>query len=507
MTSEQLPDSRGAFLTYAFLRYVPTRGEHESALPRNVMRKMLPTELTRSDSMFQRLRERLVLVLVAAGLFTISWDRLANVGLGPYNVKLPSVLFLLAASVALPSARTRIAVLAPRFSGALGVAMVLLIIWFVSLSLFATDRSAAFGQLAAIASGCVAPAFALLIVLTSSDRLRWACSWLVAGGYFAACFGIYQLVAYYAGWPQLVDYFGRGIDGGVGRIAAFNYEPAYFTNFLIIVIGARLVIAAQTCRLPSWGEFILFGFVLVLANVRALIVAVPVFAVTLLIASWRAHWRVVMRGAIVALIAVFVCGPISVAAMQAKLQSAEPSPLAQVSTPPPSPLPSASAPMPVPVGSTSLGRTSTSEAGMGAIFDPSERSSNAPRLARYSMALELIEEHPVAGVGPGNLGVHLEPKANRGAQQSAVANNIWLQAALDGGAIAVLLEAIVVALLIAFLFLRRYSATRPLTAALITVLGVGGMLTSNFFDTKIWIGIAIVIAAGALISSQRAIRK
>jgi hypothetical protein len=74
-----------------------------------------------------------------------------------------------------------------------------------------------------------------------------------------------------------------------------------------------------------------------------------------------------------------------------------------------------------------------------------------------------------------------------------VANDVWLQAMVDGGYL--LLAAQIGFFLVAALSLAR-AGTRQLMAGWLTVLLIEGALTSNFYDVKLWavLGLGIGMA-------------
>lgn len=438
---------------------------------------------------------RVGLVLVGLGLFSFSWERLLNVPVGPYNVKLPSIAFSLAVLVLLP----RLPALARRLRGVRVALAILaaLLVWLTVASLLAADVLAAVAQLIAIATNALAPAAALLLALDSLARVRWGAIWLVAGAYVAAVFGLYQLAAFYLHLPQGVVYTGEVLGStGFGRIAAFSYEPAYFADALVIAIGARILLALTGRGRIRWFEYLFLALVLELASVRALVLILPVLAVLLLL-RWRRTGGVVLRGVVAAAIVVgaFALGGQVVPAVMTALSPAGAAPDTSQQTPDAGPADTGT-----PNPSATVPDTAPQESNL---FDPNEVSSNSVRLDLYRSVIPVITQHLAFGVGPGNLGRTLHPDAPPADQQATIANNVWLQAAADGGVPAVLLEAaFLVAVLVQFLR-RRTALASPMFAAVLTVVGVGGMLTSYYFDMKVWVGLGLAWAMLLVLTAER----
>lgn len=410
----------------------------------------------------------------------MSWDRLANITVSSYNVKLPAILFTLAALTALASPR-RLADLRPsRLVRILAILTVVIVVVFVAASIAAARPASAFPQVAAVLTGAVLPAFAVVAAAAEGRAgVVWALRWFVAGAYFASAFGFYQLLAFYLRLPQFVTYTGVGVDGDVGRIAGFNYEPAYFADFIVLAVGAFVAIAYLRGTRPSLWAIGWYSAVLVLCNVRALVFLLPAFAILLLL-RWRRNRALLVRGVVAAVIVIaanlaVTHGVLAVHDALTRHAAEAPAPPAEPSGPPAAEEPDTPA----------------------NVLNPEEQSSNAPRLALYRAVLQVAAAHPLIGVGPGNLrtalaGVHYVAP-NQGAQ--VVANNIWLQALSDGGVMLLLLEAAVIVVIVILLFRRSLTVLQPLIAAWLAVLLVSGMLTSYFFDVKIWAVLGLIVAA------------
>ncbi|WP_375399802.1 O-antigen ligase family protein [uncultured Amnibacterium sp.] len=437
-------------------------------------------------------------VLCCLGLFTLSWEQLGNIGLGSYNVKLPVVLFTIAAIVGAPrwwASLRRIRALSrpARLVVPLAVAVVVIL---VVRSLTASPVSAGLAQVAAVLTGAVAPALAVLAVVATRADVAWALRWIIAGAGVAGVFGLWQLFAFYVGLPQLITYTGVGTSGVGGRISAFSYEPAYFAYFLVFAGTAVIALAVLEQRRVRWLAIGFFGVILTLVNVRALTFVLPVAAVLLLV-SFRQNRRVVARSAAAA--AVLIVASLALPFAVDFVASHLPTPQTTTATGPESPrakestraeptsTPSAKPLLPLPVAPPTE------------VLDPNEPSSNEPRLALYRAVLRVDQNHIAFGVGPGQLRRALAEVGyvapNQGEQ--VVANNIWLQAAADGGVLLLLVELSIVVMVALLWWSLRRTAVQPLASGWLAVVLVGGMLTSYFFDLKVWVFLALILAVSA----------
>lgn len=436
-------------------------------------------------------------ILLAAALFTVSWERFANLDAAGYNVKLPVVLFSITALLSIPrwwrwlrAIRSRPVTIQWLVSLALVVVVVFLIRAFTAFPL-----ALGIAQVVAIGTGAVAPALSIIGRIAGLADVLWALRWFVAGAVVSSLFGLYQLFAFYAGLPQGVDYTGVGTSGEGGRISAFSYEPAYFAYFIVLSIGAVIAAAQMSKKRVPWLAIVFFALVLVLVNVRALLFLLPLFAV-LLAVEWRRNRGLILRGAIsgVVLVAVVTAVPYVITAAM----GSAPTPVQSAST--------GSARQP------SAQRSSDAESALPPppqlptnVLDPNEPSSNGPRVDLYKAVGVVDIQHPLIGVGPGHLRDALA--ANRfvaSNQQGAtvVANNIWLQAVADGGVVLLLLEGALISTLVVLWWRGRRTATHPIVSALLALLLVGGMLTSYFFDIKVWVVIALAVVLAVAVQDR-----
>lgn len=441
-------------------------------------------------------------VLAGVGLFTVSWDRLLNLQVASYNVKVPSLVFSIAFVLAAIAARDRIgALVGTGFRRAAAGLVVAILIYEGVRAVFTPQPTAAAAQLVAILTGAVLPATTLLLVVRDRAGLRRALQCLFAGAAVAATFGVYQLFAFYVGWPQGISYGGVGIGSVLGRISAFNYEPAYFAYYVVLALGAYIALRRLDRADMQWGALIAFAAVLYLANVRAVPIVVLALAVLLLVA-FRRNRRMLVRGAVVALVttAVALAVPIAVDAVIAAQQQQQATAAESRSVDGPKDLePTAEPSASISASAKEHHRTPVRalQTQLQTTVNPDEPSSNGPRLDLYRAVLAQVERSPIVGIGPGQLATALRREAAGTVQDQGggqvVANNIWLQALADGGVPLLLLELALVVVIAVAALRRRVSAVYPMAAAWLAVVLVGGMLTSYLFDIKVWVVLALVI--------------
>lgn len=470
---------------------------------------LLPVKQFAPGRTLARICATVVCVAVALGLFTISWERLGNIAAGPYNVKLPSLLFTIAAVCSVPMWRARFAELAAsRVLRAILLLVPVVLAVLVLAVAVSSSPARGVGQLVAVLTGAVFPAIATLVIVRDRRSLRWTLRWFVAGSLVASIFGLYQLLAFYVGLPQMLGGTDAGVDGVTGRIQGFNYEPAYFAVFIVFALAASASLALVSGRVLAWAPAVWFALVLVLMNVRALAFLLPVLAV-LLALRWKANRRLLLRLAVAGTIVLLANAviPAAVTALadpgQAPVSStpaaAGTAPLAGESEAPrherEADHPRAGEEVEAPVRVANPPR---------ALLDPNEESSNGPRLDLYRAVAKVVSAHPVLGVGPGNLGSALQETGYVPPNQSGsiVANNIWLQALADGGVVLLLVELALLVTVALLLLDRGITPVQPLLAAWLAVVLVDGMLTSYFFDLKVWVVLAVIVAAAAFLRKE-----
>lgn len=390
---------------------------------------------------------------VYAGLFTASWARFGNFEVAGFNVRLPILCFAVALALLLADCivlRSKVFI-ASRTS--FWVASVLVV--FLGGSVVASNHVTALAQWGTIVLGAVLPMSAVALSASLHHNQIAMLSAFIRGGYVAAVFGLYQLAAFYLGLPQGVVY--TDTSGGFGRISAFSYEAAYFGYFVLLVLAALVARAFATRSRVPLVPLVFLVLVLVLANSRATLLALPLFIVLL---YGRLPSRVVrfrIAAAIVvaawALLVVLLMNPETASALVARV---------------------------------------------GSLFDPNEASSNAPRLSLYSTALEILRERWLTGIGPGQL-IDWLPRYGYlptpgSTSNTVIANNVWLQAALDGGVLLVLAQLGFVVAVVRGAYFHSRPAARVLSAGWLSVLAIAGLLTSFFFDTSLWVGAALALA-------------
>lgn len=386
------------------------------------------------------------------GLFTLSWDRFASFHVSTFNVKLPTVAFFIAlALTVLDNPRT------PRKNtnqqNVLRAAITVVLV-FGGMAIFAEDRSAAMYQTLTVLLGALTPFLAVYWNIRKFGRVDQAFTALIRGGIFAAAFGLYQLAAYYLGLPQVVTY--TALSGGFARISSFSYEAGFFGYFLVLVIATLVARSTLRNEAVNRRHFTFFVLTLVLTNSRATVFTIPLLFMLLFVRWPKSNSKA-------KILPWFIAGAYCV--MIALL--AFPKSFIKV-----------------------WERAST-------VFDPKEASSNAPRLEQLDFAWQVAQHHLTTGIGGGNLIRYaptygLATPTDAGSNQIIV-NNVWLQALLDGGVVLLAAEALLV--LIAVTMIRSSQpAVRMLMAGWISVMSVSSLITSYYFDMKLWVVIALAAA-------------
>lgn len=397
---------------------------------------------------------RLHTAFCLAALFTISWDRLANLAVGTYNVKLPVLLFAcsLVASFltpqTVPSRRP------------IGWSIAALLAAYMLGVLLADEAAPALGQLATVILGALVPFLAVERTLRLGEDAARLLSAFISGGVVAALFGLYQLTAERLGLPNPLPY--EGLAQGLGRISSFTYEPAYCGYFLILVLAAytaRQVLTGQ--RHNRLGLVVLLA-ALLLCNSRAVVFTLPLLGILLFVRARHIHARRSLP------VTGVLAGYLAVVAV---------------------------------IASGQLREFLTTR--VGSIGDLAEQTSNAPRVETYGAVWRLVQDHWLVGVGPGNLitagpwyGLRILPWPPP-TPNNVIANNIWLQAASDGGVLLLAAHVLLVAVVVRRLYRSSEPVPRALVAGWLTIVLVGGMLTSYFYDVKLWavLGLAAGLAA------------
>lgn len=396
--------------------------------------------------------------LVCAGLFTIGWDRIAAFEVGTYNLKFSVVAFafaipLLLVAHVLVSALRR----PPKM---LSVAVICSIFGLGLGAVFATRNDLAAIQAGAYLLSAVVPFIAIIGAgrLIAPSVLVFA---FVSGAVFSALFGLYQLASSLFDLPEIIKYDALG--GGLPRISAFTYEAAYFGYYMILAAAASMALGLTQGR--RWG-FMALGFFAcaLLANTRAALLTVPIAIALLglLRLSSYVPWRrkfLAGRSMKAASVAFLVFGMV----ISALVFSG--------------------------AGAWIFERFTS-------IFDPSEPTSNAPRIRVLQAAAAAWLDRPLVGVGPGNFFLYLERNGIESAgatPNGAIANNAYLQALLDGGPIALTAQVALIAAVVVIYLKSQDFGARALAAGWLAVAAVAFLATSYFWDMKMWAVLAMIV--------------
>lgn len=392
--------------------------------------------------------------LLCLALFSVSWERLASIDVGGLNLKLSTALFTATLVLTVFDALK----FNWRFSKPHKVVfLAFFILGVIALTIpFATDQASAAKQLLTIALGAVVPLVVIIWQGRMYHNLDILLTYFIRGGWLASIFGLYQLAAFYSGLPQLIDY--RDMSGGLGRISAFNYEAAFFAYFLILVIGAIFARAALRGSPAHRGHVAFFIFVIILANSRSSFLTLPLLFI-LLFASWPKN---IAKAKLLPGLAILSWLTIMVVIL-------------------------------VPRFVSSLVTRATS------IFDPTEASSNAPRLNLYAVSIDIIGDHILTGIGPGNLILFAPlyglPNPVGATSNSVIANNVWLQALLDGGPLLLTAQIAFTLLALLQLYNKRLPVSRMLMSGWFATFLISSFVTSYFYNTALWVILALAIVA------------
>lgn len=408
---------------------------------------------------------------VVTGLFTVSWDKFLAFRFLGYNIKLASVMFTLSVIVSVILTFRRLGN-ATQFRAAWALILLMFTVLSVA-SAFSANPASGFVQEFSWVVGAVFPFFSILTLAgLAHDRVFYLVSAFVYGGLFAAAHGIYQYLATIIGWPQIVEYFDTA--GGLPRISSFSYESGYFGYYMILVLGA--LPALHLMRPRAWHKlaFLFVVGTLFLANTRASILTLPILIFFLGVSfGFRNIWRLsskyfkfpnfilFMSGALALLSGALVFGQQYV----------------------------------IPY----FGHIAT-------IFDPSEPSSNSPRIQLFAHAWNVVEGNLWIGIGPGNLIEHIEQYLGQDVStltsNQIVANNAYLQALLDGGIPFLILVIGWVVYMVKSAFFEGTATSKYLMSGWISVVSISFIGVSYFWDPKLWVVAALSLSAAKYVSSN-----
>jgi hypothetical protein len=390
----------------------------------------------------------LSLWFVWGGVATATWD-LAGIDFAGRTLKLTTVLFIVGGALRLLEDRSvvRWATIPAHVRRVIAVTAALLG-WLAVRALFTGDIVGSFGGVAAL----LVPAGAAFVAVW------WHRPWVdsiirafVYGMTAISAAAVYEVFAKHHDLPWPTDYDAK--IGELFRAAGFSFEAAYYAA---PAVAAILICLAWWPRLIARVAIIVVlvaGVVAAGARIPYVQVALALVLFTGLALFGRSPDR---RKLLVGLVGVIVLAAIGLQVASAL-----------------SPSPAETAPT----------QRATS------IFDSSEPTSNAPRIEQTQRVIDIIRDHPVVGVGPGQLAEEYRERGigNPTEDAEAVTNNIWTQVMVDGGAIALILQAGVIAAVV--LPTRRSIAAREASvlAAWLTLVVAAGLTVSNFWDTEPWL--------------------
>ena len=410
-------------------------------------------------------------MLICAGLFFVSSDRFLAVNFGALTLKPSYVLlwsaffFVVAGYLLRPLRRTR-----RPLPGLVGALVALLAVNLVA-AVLAISKTLALQQIITIFGGAVLPFACIGLGVRTRTQLERAMSALVAGTVVAATFGFYQFAAPYLDLSQGLAY--TGTVGGVGRITAWSYEPAFWVFHvelsLAILIGDVL---ARRRRFGIRPEILVLYLIanLVLANARAGFLSFPLL-VFLVLRTAGERRRLDRRAA------RFLRLALPTAAVIALLG--------------------------LPLG---VNLPAYVVARVRSVTNLQEAESNAVRVVLYREELRLVTERPWLGYGPGTFGVLIKdrvPFYQDADPHAIVANNLVLQTLLDAGAVS--LPPVAMLIWAVYANSRRNPSrdARILLSAATAGLVVNSMLAAFFWDMRLWVVIGLAYAAARVYHLER----
>ena len=383
-----------------------------------------------------------------AGAFTVNWD-VVGADLGGRTLKINALFF--GASILLGLAdpvALRTAFSATRRERRFIAALSVLLLWLLVRSIVVGSQG--LSGFAAVLIPAVVPFVAVL------RQRRWAESIVrafVLGMVFSSVLAVYEFVARQFDMPWMTGY--EAFVGTVPRSAALSFEAAYFAAPAM----AALIIcwAAWPSGRVRTIQMVVLGLGIAAANARIAFVQIAIAA--LIFMAVRVRGSLEQRSQLRRRLLVATVSALGCLVVVTTFQ---------------------------PQFATTLGER------LGSIVDSEEVTSNAPRLEAYEQVNEIVADNALFGIGPGTLGVEMEQRGfdgntNDTGDAAYVANNVWIQAVLDGGVIAIAMQTILVAL--ACLGLR--DSPDPVAFAVlvgwITIVLGAGLTVSNFWDAESWV--------------------
>lgn len=413
--------------------------------------------------------------ILYVALATVSWDRLLNFSVLGFNLKLPNILFgicfllsPLVCNKTWSSRGTRILLLAWSLP-----------ILALTIAIFAAAGSARIEllQASALIFSSAIPFFVTYLGIRQFAMLVEGLTAFVIGALIASLFGTYQYIENFFPLPQVLPYPDTAL--GFHRVAAMSYESGYFGYFLILAFSCAVALYRILPKRSYMIAACILMAVLVLANTRAAFLTAPIAIAVMffrdirklpkritkaVVAHPRTTWVVVLST--VSFVFVLMIG----------LRN-------------------------------SLGVVFER---FVSIFDPNEPSSNSPRIALWQAMREIVSGNWLVGIGPGNLKNHLDSYLGHDIRplhpSEVVANNAYIQALIDGGVILLLAEIFLIAFL-AFQVARPSLAVPwTLFGGWISVVSVSFVIVSYYWNTSMWVVIAIACSSVTIRSLAPSLR-
>jgi O-antigen ligase len=332
-----------------------------------------------------------------------------------------------------------------------------------------------------IVGGAVIPVAAIIVTINTTAKFRTAVAVFVLAQLIVACYGLYQLLAGYTGLPQGLSYV-SGFASGTGRISALSSEPAFYAASLVSALPLTIYLALSRTRVASMSPLLIGAILfstLLLANARAgylgglcaLALALGMFALRGGLGPRRLVGLVV--------VAVGVVGVLFLV-----------SELAGVST-----------------GSGISDRFLSS-------FNATGDVSNTQRTALYRAGWEILLDHPVLGVGDGNVAAVL-PSYDVflfASRREGTILSTPLEIGAQSGILGLLALAGLYWQLGRLTFSRRLGIGAPdsdLVRALLlgafVILTINGLFVVWLWDLRVWSLIGLAVAG--LLAGHRASRE
>ena len=303
------------------------------------------------------------------------------------------------------------------------------------------------------------------------------------GSAIVALFGLYQFVGDYVGLPPavtgLVPSYSGAAAFGFARITGPSLEPLYFANYLLLPILTALAFLVGTRgkgRVRLAGFLALVGVVFVLTLARGAFLGLAAGLVVLLLRYWR--YLVRPKVVITGLTVVLVTG---VAVVWLLLQSTR------------------GAESPLDAFGRQIGVTGTDV-------------SSQQRIGTVGAATELVQDHPLVGVGVGNFGHYYQDPLTppSGSQIPQTVHNQPFETLVETGVLG--LAALV---LVGFVLLKRtieawrrvqgrfLTAALVGTAAAVLAIFVQAQTFSTLYLMHVWFAIGLLVAVQNLILVPR----